>query len=145
MRAFSRSGQVRTIECVVARPPPRTVYPTGVGSGLTRTLAGRPLCTRHRRKAKKSQKNAASLGVIRLDYDYPPAPGDIDSPDSFAYDVFYRVVPGLTFEMCQHAVPGTGTPLPADVMKSYVEAIKYLDEDKNVSGSTLMHGSNVLG
>ena len=42
-------------------------------------------------------------------------------------------------------MPGTGTPLPADVMKSYVEAIKYLDEDKNVSGSTLMHGSNVLG
>jgi len=43
---------------------------------------------------------AASLGVIRLDYDYPPAPGDIDCPDSFGYDVHYRVVPGLTFEMC---------------------------------------------
>ena len=29
----------------------------------------------------------ASLGVVRLDYNYPPAPGDIDSVDSFAYDV----------------------------------------------------------
>ena len=42
-----------------------------------------------------------SLGVIRLDYDYPPALGDIDHPGSFYYDVFYRVVPGLTFGMCQ--------------------------------------------
>ena len=49
---------------------------------------------------KPPKAKAACLGVIRLDYDYPPAPGDIDSPDSFAYDVYYRVVPGLTFEMC---------------------------------------------
>lgn len=42
----------------------------------------------------------ATLGIIRLDYDYPAQAGDIDSPDSFDYDVFYRVVPGLTFEMC---------------------------------------------
>ena len=43
----------------------------------------------------------AKLGVIRLDYDYPPIPGDVDSPDSFSYDVIYRTVPGLTFEMAQ--------------------------------------------
>ena len=36
----------------------------------------------------------ASVGIIRLDYDYPPAPGDIDHPDSFDYKVYYRVVPG---------------------------------------------------
>ena len=41
------------------------------------------------------------LGVIRLDYDYPPIPGDVDSPDSFSYDVIYRVVPGLSFEVAQ--------------------------------------------
>ena len=41
--------------------------------------------------------------MIRLDYkyQYPPAPGDIDHPDSFGYDVMYLEVPGLTFEMCQ--------------------------------------------
>ena len=41
------------------------------------------------------------LGVIRLDYDYPPIPGDVDSQDSFNYDVIYRTVPGLTFAMAQ--------------------------------------------
>ena len=43
----------------------------------------------------------AKLGVIRLDYDYPAIPGDIDSPESFGYEVVYRTVPGLTFEMAQ--------------------------------------------
>ena len=43
----------------------------------------------------------AKLGVIRLDYDYPPISGDIDSPESFSYDVVYRTVPGFTFEMAQ--------------------------------------------
>ena len=38
--------------------------------------------------------------------------------------------------MCQHAVPKKGTPLPDDIMKGFVEAIKYLDQEKNVSGST---------
>ncbi len=45
-------------------------------------------------------KEHVSLGIIRLDYNYPPAPGDIDHPDSYAYDVHFRVVPGFTFEMC---------------------------------------------
>ena len=99
----------------------------------------RPLAAKHLRACSlstKGKKAAASLGVVRLDYDYPPAPGDIDSPESYGYDVFYRAVPGLKFEMCQHAVPKTGTPLPDDVMKGFVEAIKYLDQEKNVSGST---------
>jgi hypothetical protein len=41
------------------------------------------------------------LGIIRLDYDYPASPGDIDHPGSFGYPVVYRVVPGLTFQMAQ--------------------------------------------
>ena len=98
----------------------------------------RPLAAKHLRAcslSSKPKKAAPSLGVVRLDYDYPPALGDIDHPGSYAYDVFYRAVPGLTFAMCQNAVPKTGTPLPDDVMKGFVEAIKYLDQDKNVSGS----------
>ena len=85
------------------------------------------------RVQRRQGQAAASLGVVRLDYDYPAAPGDIDSPESYAYDVFYHTVPGLTFRMCQHA---NTTPLPDDIMKGFVEAIKYLDQDKNVSGST---------
>merc|ERR1719230_69052 len=72
---------------------------------------------------------AACLGVIRLDYDYPPAPGDIDHPQSFGYDVFYRVVPGLTFEMCQ---AGKMTP---DVEKNFEEALDWLVA-KGVTGIT---------
>ena len=61
-------------------------------------------CGSPRTKAAVKLHRCASLGVIRLDYDYPPAPGDIDHPGSFGYDVFYRVVPGLTFEICQKGV-----------------------------------------
>ena len=104
----------------------------------------RPLAVKHLRAcsgAAKPKMAAASLGVVRLDYDYPPAPGDIDSPESYAYDVFYRAVPGLTFGMCQHA---NTTPLPDDIMKGFVEAIKYLDQDKNVSGSTRLAPQTLL-
>jgi len=45
-------------------------------------------------------KDMAKLGIIRLDYDYPAAPGDMDCADSFDYDVYYRCVPGLTFGIC---------------------------------------------
>merc|ERR1719352_1018979 len=58
--------------------------------------------------ADMGRSKAACLGVVRLDYDYPPAPGDIDCPDSFGYDVYYRVVPGLTFDMCQGVSGITG-------------------------------------
>jgi hypothetical protein len=75
------------------------------------------------------KRGAVSLGVIRLDYDYPPSPGDIDHPGSFDYDVLYRVVPGLTFEMCQQ---GKLTPAIEDKFK---EAVDWL-EMKGVTGIT---------
>lgn len=68
-----------------------------------------------------------SLGVLRLDYDYPPAPGDIDHPDSYNYPVYYRVVPGLTFQMCQ-----TGKLTP-EVAKAFDEAVLWLANHKDVS------------
>ncbi|CAK8990690.1 unnamed protein product [Durusdinium trenchii] len=70
-----------------------------------------------------------SLGVVRLDYDYPPAPGDSDCPGSFGYDVFYRCVPGLTFEMCQS---GAFTEM---VERRFADAIKHL-EARGVSAIT---------
>ena len=48
--------------------------------------------------------NEVSLGIIRLDYDYPATPGDIDHPDSFDFKVYYACVPGLTFDACQNKV-----------------------------------------
>jgi len=76
---------------------------------------------------------APCLGVIRLDYNYPPAPGDIDHSGSFMYDVFYRMVPGLTFGICQAGPSGPGWT--KEVEDNFVEAIKYL-ESKGVSGIT---------
>ena len=70
----------------------------------------------------------ASLGVVRLDFDYPPAPGDIDHPGSFGYDVFYRVVPGLTFAMCESG------NMPPEIEERFTNAVKWLDA-KGVSTS----------
>lgn len=78
----------------------------------------------------KEKKAAASLGVIRLDYDYPPAPGDIDCSDSFSYDVYYKVVPGLTFEMCQKG------EMTEEVKQRFKDSIKWLVEEKKVNGIT---------
>lgn len=63
-------------------------------------------------------REAVKLGVIRLDYYYPPMPGDIDHPDSFPFDVYYTAVPGLTFEMCQ------ANSLTKEVEKNFVEGIR---------------------
>ena len=65
-----------------------------------------------------------------MDYDYPPAPGDIDHPGSYDYDVYYRVVPGLTFEMCQN------NAMTPEVVAEFTEAVRWLDQDKGVSGIT---------
>ena len=77
-----------------------------------------------------AKSEAPKLGVIRLDYNYPPAPGDIDHPGSYDYDVFYRVVPGLTFQMCQD------NAMTPEVIVGFVDAIRYLDKEKGVSGIT---------
>eukprot|EP00439_Symbiodinium_sp_Y106_P013474 s5623_g1.t4 len=69
---------------------------------------------------KKKTKHPA-LGVVRLDYDYPPAPGDSDHPGSFGYEVYYRCCPGLTFEMCQEG------HFPEAVERRFADAIKHLE------------------
>jgi len=71
-------------------------------------------------KERIKKQTYGVLGVIRIDYDYPPAPGDIDHPGSFNCPVIYRVVPGLTFEICQ---AGTLTP---QVETDFKNAIQWL-------------------
>jgi len=80
-----------------------------------------------KQKQKKPLKAAPSLGIIRLDYDYPASKGDIDCADSFGYDVYYKVVPGFTFEMCQSGV------LTKEVEERFKYAVMWLVYEKNVS------------
>jgi len=91
---------------------------------------------------EENLSTAPCLGVIRSDYNYPPSPGDIASPESYGYDVFYRVVPGLTFEVCKNittkVVEGITVleGIEEQVLTDFKEAIRYLDETKKVYGIT---------
>eukprot|EP00927_Polykrikos_kofoidii_P034952 TRINITY_DN29538_c0_g2_i1.p1 TRINITY_DN29538_c0_g2~~TRINITY_DN29538_c0_g2_i1.p1 ORF type:complete len:586 (+),score=83.27 TRINITY_DN29538_c0_g2_i1:120-1877(+) len=68
-----------------------------------------------------SKKAAPVLGILRLDYEYVPSLGDVDHPDSFNCRVVYRVVQGMTFDMCKAGA------FPEDVELRFIEAIKWLD------------------
>jgi hypothetical protein len=67
---------------------------------------------------------SVSLGIVRLDYNYEAAPGDIDHPDSYGYDVFYYCVPGLTFDKCQAG------ELNPQIQKGINNALEYLINKK---------------
>ena len=75
------------------------------------------------------KKQDPILGILRLDYNYPPAPGDIDHPGSFNYEVLYRAIPGLTFDMCQSG------NLTKEVIHECIESIRFL-ERHHVAGIT---------
>mmetsp|Transcript_120575 Transcript_120575/g.313070 ORF Transcript_120575/g.313070 Transcript_120575/m.313070 type:complete len:321 (-) Transcript_120575:115-1077(-) len=76
----------------------------------------------HSRESAQTE-NHPTLGVIRLDYDYPPQVGDIDHPGSFAFPVEYRAVPGLTFEMCQLG------KMTSQIERNFIEAIEFLESE----------------
>jgi len=76
-----------------------------------------------------SHYKGGKLGIIRLDYDYPAAPGDIDSWESFDYEVVYTCVPGLTFEVCKSG------KLEPEVEEQLKEAVSFLI-GKGVQGIT---------
>lgn len=78
----------------------------------------------------KDSAEHPTLGVLRLDYDYPAARGDIDNPKSFSYPVIYRAVPGFTFQMCQSG------QMTLEVAQEFDEAIRWLAEEKKVSAIT---------
>lgn len=75
------------------------------------------------------KKHNPLLGILRLDYNYPAALGDIDHPDSFNYEVLYRPIPGLTFEVCQSG------DLTKEVIQECIEGVRFL-ERHHVSGIT---------
>lgn len=82
----------------------------------------------NRMKTINRKKDNACLGIVRLDYTYPAAPGDMDCAATFEYDVFYRMVPGLTFDMCQGGI------MSRKVQKEFNKVIDFLVNKKKVSG-----------
>ena len=68
------------------------------------------------------------LGVIRLDYDYETAVGDVDNPQSFPYPVEYRVVPGLTFAICQEG----GAAITEQIKQDILTVTKLFHEDPSI-------------
>lgn len=81
-------------------------------------------------KVKKNLAGKVKLGVLRVDYGYPPNPGDIDHPNSLNYPVVYRKVPGLLFEVAQ-----AGT-----IDNRLTEAFKVAVEDLENLGVTAITG-----
>ena len=81
-------------------------------------------------KNRSSKKSCPSLGVVRLDYDYPPALGDIACSESFTYNVYYRTVPGLTFEICKSGI------LTDKITENLQKSIQWLIEEKKVTAIT---------
>lgn len=77
------------------------------------------------------QEDPPKLGVVRLDYDYPWAPGDVDCPESYNYPVVYRAVPGLTFEMCQS---GEMTHKVETKFKEAIDFLVYEEKCKVITG-----------
>ena len=72
-----------------------------------------------------------TLGVLRLDkYDYTPARGDVDQPETFEYPVHYCVVRGLTFEMAQRGV------MTSEVKEAFERAVRFLCQEVKVSAIT---------
>ena len=77
------------------------------------------------------KKPEPTLGILRLDYDYPPAPGDVDDIRTWNYKVIYRVIPKLTFGICQKG----GDAITEEIKQNTREAVKYL-EKQGVVGIT---------
>ena len=65
-----------------------------------------------------TRKIGYKIGILRIDYEYPPIAGDVDDQRSFDFGVEYEVVEGLTFEKAQ-----VGT-LSAEIISSFKIAIR---------------------
>jgi len=63
-----------------------------------------------------------SMGILRIDYTYPPALGDAAHPNSYCYQTPHATVTGLTFEAAQAG--GPLTPAQHDAMAKAVAQLE---------------------
>ena len=44
------------------------------------------------------------VGILQIDYSYPPLLGDVAHPDSHSSETIFETVYGLTFDLCQKGI-----------------------------------------
>ena len=98
----------------------------------TKILPKLKVCANFNENLNRNRSRAPdpSLGILRLDYDYPPNIGHIDCPESFNYKVYYRIIPGLTFKICQSGI------FTEKIKTNLEEAVRWLTEEKKVNAIT---------
>ena len=69
----------------------------------------------------RSGKVSCKLGLLQLEYEYPPAFGDVDHPGTFGFQTCPRVVQGLTFERAQE---GSFDPLILEHMAGRIKDLE---------------------
>ena len=69
------------------------------------------------------------IGIMRIDYTYPPAMGDAACPNSYNYRTPHAVVRGLSFEAAQR-----GAPLTPEQRTAMAAAIKELEAQPQMMG-----------
>ena len=75
-------------------------------------------------KSDKRGNEGCKLGLLQLEYEYPPAFGDVDHPGTFGFKTCPRIVKGLTFEKAQE---GSFEP---EILERMSEEIKALEEEE---------------
>lgn len=68
------------------------------------------------------------IGILCIDYDYPPVPGDADHVSTFRFTVHRRVVKGLTFERAQRGY------MDSQLEASMLATIRELEALDNIVG-----------
>ena len=72
-------------------------------------------------------KDSLSIGIIRLDEDYPAIIGDIDHPFSFNNSVYYKKVPGLTFNICKSG------KVPNKILCEFLNVLEYFCNNEDIN------------
>lgn len=75
------------------------------------------------------KEHMPEIGIMRIDYTYPPAMGDAAHPNSYYYQTHHAVVEGLTFEAAQ-----AGEPLTDEQREKMKGAIQTLESRPNLMG-----------
>jgi len=132
--SFSVFDQITCLDFLISASSDNPYFGTSYGTGAPPVellvKAKRQLMSPSEEyvRALRSRVNGQmKVGILRIDYDYPPIPGDIACEASYGYQVVFAKVEGLTFEMAQRAV------LDDHIMASFQKAVAALEAESVVA------------